>query len=63
MSNILQGLPISSSQQNVYSNPSPLAVATGLGTAAVGASKLMKNGGVVKMAGGGLVSLALSRMA
>jgi hypothetical protein len=63
MSNILQGLPITSSQQNVYSNPSPLAVATGLGTAAVGASKLMKNGGAVKMAGGGLVSLALSRMA
>ena len=64
MSNILQGLPISGSQQNIYSNPNPISVAAGLGTAAIGASKLGgKAGGAVKMANGGLVSLALSRMA
>lgn len=62
MSNIMQGLPVSGQQQSVYSTPNPLSVAAGLGTAAVGASKL-KKGGEVKMAAGGLVSLALSRMA
>jgi hypothetical protein len=62
MSNILQGLPISGSQQSVYSNPNPISIAAGLGTAAVGASGLKAKGGAVKMAEGGLVSLALHKM-
>lgn len=63
MSNILQGLPISSTQQNVYSNPNPISVAAGLGTAAIGASKLGgKAGGQVKYAKGGLVALSLHKM-
>lgn len=61
MSNILQGLPISGSQQNVYSNPSPVSVAAGLGTAALGASKL-KTGGQIKYAKGGLVALSIHKM-
>jgi hypothetical protein len=63
MSNILQGLPINSTQQSVYSNPSPISVAAGLGTAAIGASKLGgKAGGEVKYAKGGLVALSIHKM-
>ena len=62
MSNILQGLPISSAQQNVYSNPSPISVAAGLGTAAVGAGALKAKGGQIKYANGGLVALSLKKM-
>lgn len=61
MSNILQGLPISGSQQSVYSNPSPISIAAGLGTAALGATKL-NTGGQIKYAKGGLVALSLHKM-
>jgi len=64
MSNILQGLPISGQQSSMYSNPSPVTVAAGLGTAAVGASNLMgkKDGGEIKYAKGGLVALSIHNM-
>jgi hypothetical protein len=64
MSNVLHGLPISGTQSSVYSNPSPVSIAAGLGTAAIGANNLMgkKEGGTVKMSEGGLVSLALHKM-
>lgn len=49
MQNMLSGLPISSSTQNVYSNPSMLSQVAGLGTTAVAGAKLagMKKGGKV----------------
>jgi len=62
MSNILQGLPISGSQQSVYSTPSPVSIAAGLGTAAVGAGALKAKGGEIKYAKGGLVALSIHKM-
>jgi hypothetical protein len=49
MQSMLSGLPISSSTQNVYSNPSMLSQVAGLGTTAVAGAKLagMKKGGKV----------------
>ena len=66
--NVINALPTQGAQTSIYSNPSPVSVAAGLGTAAIGASNLMKKaaGGHIKekrMAGGGLVTLAISRMA
>jgi hypothetical protein len=62
--NAVNGLPTSGSTTSIYSNPSPISVAAGLGTAAIGASKLAgKRGGAVKMASGGLAALAVSKMA
>jgi hypothetical protein len=69
MSNLLNAQPTQGSQTSVYSNPSPISVAAGVGTAALGASNLMGKkaaGGQIKerkMAQGGLVSLALHKMA
>jgi len=62
MSNILQGLPISGSQQSVYSTPSPVSIAAGLGTAAIGAGGLKAKGGAIKYAKGGLVALSIHKM-
>ena len=69
MSNVMQGLPVGGQTQSVYANPSLVSTAAGLGTAAIGASSLMGGkkaaGGAIKekrMAQGGLVELALSRM-
>ena len=67
---MLSGLPISSSTQNVYSNPSMLSQVAGLGTAAAGAYGLSKGPGNAK--GGkikeqkrpaGLAELAIHNMA
>jgi hypothetical protein len=68
MQSMLSGLPISSSTQNVYSNPSMLSQVAGLGTAAAGAyglSKGMKKGGEVKdtRRPAGLAELAIHNMA
>ena len=67
MQNMLSGLPISSSTQNVYSNPSMLSQVAGLGTAAAGAygmSKGLKKGGHVNdTRPAGLAELALHKMA
>ena len=64
--NAVNGLPTSGSTTSIYSNPSPISVAAGLGTAALGASKLAKKGGLMKekkMAAGGLAALAVAKMA
>ena len=47
MQNMLSGLPISSSTSNVYQNPSLTSQVAGLGTAALGVSKLAAKGGKV----------------
>lgn len=64
---MLSGLPLTSSTQNVYSNPSMLSQVAGLGTAAAGAyglSKGFKKGGKIKeQRPAGLAELALSKMA
>jgi hypothetical protein len=46
MQSLMSGLPMTSTTQNVYSNPSMLSQVAGLGTAAYGASKLAKGGKV-----------------
>jgi hypothetical protein len=69
MQNMLAGLPMQSSVQNVYSNPSMLSQVAGLGTAAAGAYGLANMGGRAK--GGkikekrpaGLAELAIHKMA
>ena len=68
MQSMLSGLPLSSSTQSVYSNPSMLSQVTGLGTAAAGAyglSKGFKKGGKIKedKRPAGLAELALHKMA
>jgi len=67
MQSMLSGLPIQSSTQNVYSNPSMLSQVAGLGTAAAGAyglSKGFKEGGKIKedKRPAGLAELAISKM-
>ena len=67
---MLSGLPISSSTQSVYSNPSMLSQVAGLGTAAAGAYGLARGpGGAkggstkdIKKRPAGLAELALSKM-
>jgi hypothetical protein len=69
MQSMLSGLPIQSSTQNVYSNPSMLSQVAGLGLtgAAVANSGLLgkAKGGVIKepKRPAGLAELALSKMA
>jgi hypothetical protein len=73
MQSMMSGLPMTSTTQNVYSNPSMLSQVAGLGTAAAGAYGMSRPGGA---AGGlpkdfkktskrpaGLAELALSKMA
>jgi hypothetical protein len=69
MSDMLHGLPMSQSTQSLFqAPPTTAATAAGLGTAAVGAAKLMaKKGGSVedikKQRPAGLAELAISKMA
>lgn len=64
MSDMLRGLPLTQQSQTMY-QPSPgfAQQAIGLGTAALGASKLFAKGGAVNSKPAGLADLALSRMA
>ena len=66
MSDMLRGLPLSQSATQIYqAPPSTLSTAAGLGTAALGASKLglFAGGGAVTQRPAGLAELAISRMA
>jgi hypothetical protein len=71
MQNMLSGLPMQSSVQNVYSNPSMLSQVAGLGTAAAGAYGLSRMGGAKgglpkdfeKKRPAGLAELAIHKMA
>jgi hypothetical protein len=74
MQSMLSGLPLQSTVQNVYSNPSLLSQVAGLGTAAAGAYGLANLGSKVGAKGGqpkdfekkrpaGLAELALHKMA
>ena len=66
-----EGLPMQSSVQNVYSNPSMLSQVAGLGTAAAGAYGLSRMGGAKgglpkdfeKKRPAGLAELAIHKMA
>jgi hypothetical protein len=69
--NMMSGIPLTSSTQNVYSNPSLLSQVAGLGTAAAGAyglanmgSKTAAKGGAIKepKRPAGLAELAIHRM-
>jgi len=64
MSDMLRGLPLTQQSQTMY-QPSPgfAQQAVGLGTAALGASRLFAEGGAVNSRPAGLADLALSRMA
>lgn len=63
MSDLLRGLPLTQQSSTVYGQaPSATSQLVGLGTAALGASKLFKKGGEVK-AGGGLSDLAMMKIA
>jgi len=66
MSDMLRGLPLSQASQQIYQQgPSALSTAAGLGTAALGASRLgmFAGGGAVTQRPAGLAELAISRMA
>ena len=67
MQNMLAGLPMQSSVQNVYSNPSMLSQVAGLGTAAAGAYGLAnmkaKGGKIKEKRPAGLAELAIHKMA
>jgi len=73
MSDMLRGLPLTANSSSIYqAAPSMVSQAAGLGTAAIGASQLMRaNGGMItdhyahggNVRGAGLADLALSRMA
>lgn len=74
MQSMLSGLPLQSTVQNVYSNPSLLSQVAGLGTAAAGAYGLSNLGSKVGAKGGqpkdfetkrpaGLMELAIHKMA
>jgi hypothetical protein len=65
MSDMLRGLPLSQSSQQMYQQPpSALSQIAGLGTAAYGVSKMAKGGKVKEnKRGAGLAELAISRMA
>ena len=65
-SDMLRGLPLSQASSQIYqAPPSALSTAAGLGTAALGASKLgmFAKGGAVQQRPAGLAELAISRMA
>ena len=64
MSDMLRGLPLTQQSSTIYQPaPSMVSQAAGLGTAALGLSKLMAKGGVADSRPAGLADLALSRMA
>jgi hypothetical protein len=64
MSDMLRGLPLTQQSASIY-QPTPgfAQQAVGLGTAALGASKLFAEGGMADSRPAGLAELALSRMA
>jgi hypothetical protein len=64
MSDMLRGLPLTQQSATMYQpGPSPTSQLVGLGTAALGASRLFAEGGVADSRPAGLAELALSRMA
>ena len=64
MSDMLRGLPLTQQSSSIYqAAPSMVSQAAGLGTAALGVSKLMASGGSVDSQPSGLLDLALARMA
>ena len=64
MSDMLRGLPLTQQSQTMYGQaPSTTSQLVGLGTAALGASRLFAEGGVADSRPAGLAELALSRMA
>jgi hypothetical protein len=63
MSDMLRGLPLTQQSSSIYSQaPSMVSQVAGLGTAALGASKLFAGGGAVGSRPAGLAELALYRM-
>jgi len=63
MSDMLRGLPLTQQSQTMYqSAPSMVSQAAGLGTAALGASKLFAKGGAVNNQPAGLAELAIHNM-
>jgi hypothetical protein len=64
MSDMLRGLPLTQQSSTIYGQaPSTTSQLVGLGTAALGASRLFAKGGVADSRPAGLAELALSRMA
>ena len=64
MSDMIRGAPLTQQSSSIYqAAPSLTSQAVGLGTAALGVSKLMASGGSVNDRSAGLVDLALARMA
>ena len=64
MSDMIRGAPLTQQSSSIYqAAPSLTSQAVGLGTAALGVSKLMASGGSVNSRSAGLVDLALARMA
>ena len=63
MSDMIRGLPLTQQSQTMYQQPpSMISQAAGLGTAALGASKLFAGGGSVSDAPAGLADLAIYNM-
>ena len=63
MSDMLRGLPLTQQSSSIYGQtPSMVSQVAGLGTAALGASKLFAGGGAVGSRPAGLAELALYRM-
>jgi hypothetical protein len=63
MSDMLRGLPLTQQSSNVYAPPpSAMSQIAGLGTAALGASKLFAHGGAVNERPAGLAELAIHNM-
>ena len=64
MSDMLRGLPLTQQSSSIYQQaPGMAQQVVGLGTAALGASKLFAEGGMADSRPAGLAELALSRMA
>jgi hypothetical protein len=63
MSDMLRGLPLTQQSSTIYSQaPSMVSQVAGLGTAALGASKLFAKGGAVDDTPAGLADLAIYQM-
>ena len=63
MSDMIRGLPLTQQSQTMYqAAPSMISQAAGLGTAALGASKLFAKGGAVNERPAGLAELAIHNM-
>jgi hypothetical protein len=63
MSDMIRGLPLTQQSQTMYqAAPSMISQAAGLGTAALGASKLFARGGAVNERPAGLAELAIHNM-